>query len=173
MLPNLSLVMEFLGNVFTNFIFEKFLLHEALATGRVTANSNNQTQLFKCSSYKWQKLFERYTQLRLFPKQIICQSYCTFQIIFTNWIWFVNSFKCVSDGNFCPPGEKAEIRERTASESLQKIRTKFYEVAGHVGRVKTVVANHIRKTFRSRINKAAECNTTARMNWDKLTETNS
>jgi len=35
MLPNLSLVMEFLGNVFTNFIFEKFLLHEALVTGRV------------------------------------------------------------------------------------------------------------------------------------------
>ena len=29
MLPNLSLVMEFLGNVFTNFIFEKLLSHEA------------------------------------------------------------------------------------------------------------------------------------------------
>jgi len=48
MLPNLSLVMEFLGNVFTNyFSFEKFLLHEALVTGRVTATSNNQTELFK------------------------------------------------------------------------------------------------------------------------------
>jgi len=47
MLPNLSLVMEFLGNVFTNFIFEKFLLREALVTGTVTATSNNQTQLFK------------------------------------------------------------------------------------------------------------------------------
>jgi len=47
MLPNLSLVMEFLGNVFTNFIFEKFLSHEALVTGRVTATSNNKTQLFK------------------------------------------------------------------------------------------------------------------------------
>jgi len=35
MLPNLSLVMEFLGNVFTHFIFEKFLSHEALVTGRV------------------------------------------------------------------------------------------------------------------------------------------
>jgi len=46
MLPNLSLVMEFLGNVF-NFIFEKILSHEALVTGRVTATSNNQTQLFK------------------------------------------------------------------------------------------------------------------------------
>jgi len=47
MLPNLSLVIEFLGNVFANFIFEKFLSHEALVTGRVTATSNNQTQLFK------------------------------------------------------------------------------------------------------------------------------
>ena len=44
MLPKLSLIMEFLGNVFTNFIFEKLLSHEAR---RVTANSNNQTQLFK------------------------------------------------------------------------------------------------------------------------------
>jgi len=41
MLPNLSLVMEFLGNVFANFISEKFLSHEALVTGRVTATSND------------------------------------------------------------------------------------------------------------------------------------
>jgi len=45
MLPNLSLVMEVLGNVFTDFVFEKLLSHEALVTGRVTATSNNQTQL--------------------------------------------------------------------------------------------------------------------------------
>jgi len=45
MLPNLTLVMKFLGNVFTNFIFEKLLSHEALVKGRVTATSNNQTQL--------------------------------------------------------------------------------------------------------------------------------
>jgi len=31
-----------------------------------------------------------------------------------------------------------------SSESLQKIRTKFYEAAGHVARVKTVVTNHLR-----------------------------
>ena len=37
-LPNLSLVMEFPGNVFTNLIFENFISHEALVTGRVTAN---------------------------------------------------------------------------------------------------------------------------------------
>jgi len=47
MLPNLSLVMELLGNFFTTFIFEKLLPHEALVMGRVTATSNNQTQLFK------------------------------------------------------------------------------------------------------------------------------
>jgi len=45
MLPNLSLVMEFLGNVFTNIIFEKLLSHEALMTGRVIAANNNRTQL--------------------------------------------------------------------------------------------------------------------------------
>ena len=45
MLPNLSLVMELLGNVFSNFVFEKLLSPEALVTGRVTATSNNQTQL--------------------------------------------------------------------------------------------------------------------------------
>ena len=138
-------------------------------TGRVTAASINQTHLF--NSYTWQKLFEWHTQLRLFPKQIICQSYFMFWIIFTKWIWFVNCFKCVSDGNVWPPGQRAEIRKRIASESLQKLRTKFCEVAGHVCRVKTVVANHLRKIFRSRIHKAAECNITPRINWDKLTET--
>ena len=45
MLPNLSLVTEFLGNVFTNFICEKLLSHEALVTGSVAATSSNQTQL--------------------------------------------------------------------------------------------------------------------------------
>jgi len=35
------------GNFFSNFIFEKLLSHETLVTGRVTATSNNQTQLFK------------------------------------------------------------------------------------------------------------------------------
>ena len=33
--------MEFLGSVFINLIFEKFLVHEALVTGRVTATSYN------------------------------------------------------------------------------------------------------------------------------------
>jgi len=63
------------------------------------------------------------------------------------------------------PGQRAEMRERIASESLQKIRKKFYEVAGHVGRVKNVVTNHLRKMFPSRIHNAAERNTTARINW--------
>jgi len=110
-------------------------------TGRVAATSNNQTQLFTVSSYKWQKLFERHTQLRLFPKQIVCQSYFTLQIIFTNWKRFVNSFKCVSDGNVWHPGQRVEIHERIASESLLKVRTTLYEAARHLGRVKTVVTN--------------------------------
>ena len=125
------------------------------------------------SKYKWKKMFERYRQLRLLPKQILCQSYFTFLIIFTKWIWFVNSSKCFSDGNIWLAGQRAETRERIASESLQKIRTKFYEVAGHVGRVETIVTNHLRKMFRSRIHKAAERNTAARINSDKLADTNS
>jgi len=44
-LPNLSLVMEFLGNFCSKFIFEKLL--SALVMGRVTTTSNNQTQLLK------------------------------------------------------------------------------------------------------------------------------
>jgi len=47
------------------------------------------------------------------------------------------------------------------------------EVAGHAGRVKTIVTNHLRKMFRSRIHKAAEHNTAVRINSDKLTNTNS
>jgi len=39
--------MEFLGNFFSNFVFEKLLSHEALVLGRVAATSSNQTQLFK------------------------------------------------------------------------------------------------------------------------------
>jgi len=46
MLPNLSLVMEFLTNVSTSFIFEKLFSHEALVTGRVKDTSSKQTQLF-------------------------------------------------------------------------------------------------------------------------------
>jgi len=42
--------MEFLGNVFTNFIFEKLLSHEALVMGRVTATELPVT--IKRSSYK-------------------------------------------------------------------------------------------------------------------------
>jgi len=76
----------------------------------------------------------------------------------------VNSFKCFSDGNVWPPGQRAEISEIIASESLQEIRTKFYEVAGHVGRIKTIVTKHLRKMFRSCIHDAAECNTSARIN---------
>jgi len=44
--------------------------------------------------------------------------------------------------------ERAEIRERIASESLQKIRTKFGGC--RTWKVKTVVTNHLRKMFRSR-----------------------
>jgi len=62
--------MEFLGNVFANFIFFKFLSHEALVTEFQLPVTVKRSFL---SSYKWQKCFERYRQLRLFPKQIPCR----------------------------------------------------------------------------------------------------
>jgi len=46
-LVNLSVAIDFLGNVFTDIIFLKLLSHEAPLTGRVTDTSNNQTQSFK------------------------------------------------------------------------------------------------------------------------------
>ena len=61
-------------------------------------------------------------------------------------------------------GKELKYAKELLSESLQKIRTKFYEFAGHVGRVKTVVTNHLRKMFRGCVHKAVECNTTARIN---------
>jgi len=64
----------------------------------------------------------------------------------------VNSIKRFSDRNVWPLGQRSEIRKRIASESLQKIRTKFCEVAGRG---------------------AAERNIADRENSDKLTETNS
>jgi len=55
MLLNLSLVMEFLINVFTNFIFEKLHSHEALVTGRVTVISDN---LFKQSNAAFERCYK-------------------------------------------------------------------------------------------------------------------
>jgi len=46
-LPNLSLVMKFLGNVFTNFIFQILLSHEVLETESVTATTTSNNQNFK------------------------------------------------------------------------------------------------------------------------------
>jgi len=85
-----------------------------------------------CCSYTWKKMFERYRQLRLLPKQILCQSHFMFQIIFTKRIWLANSFKCFSHRNVWPLRQRAEIRERIAFESLKKTRMKFYEVVGYV-----------------------------------------
>jgi len=72
MLPNLSLVMEFVGNVFTNFIFENFFSPEALVTGRLQLPVTNKRSFL--SSCKLKKMFECYRQLRLLWKQILCQS---------------------------------------------------------------------------------------------------
>jgi len=66
------------------------------------------------------------------------------------------------------PGQRAEIRERIASESLQKIHTKLYEVAGHACRVETIVTNHldVSKSY-------TQVSRTQHSSQDELTDTNS
>ena len=54
MLPNLSLAMEFLENVFTNFIFEKLLSHEALRREELQLSVTIKRSFV--TSYKWKKL---------------------------------------------------------------------------------------------------------------------
>jgi len=87
--------MEFLRNIFNDYIFEKFSRMkrwwpEGLQL-LVTTCIYNQTHLVR--SYKWNKLFDRCRQLWLFPKQILCQKYFMFQNIFTNWICICNFFQ--------------------------------------------------------------------------------
>jgi len=54
MLPNLLLIIKFLGNVFTNFIFEKLLSHEALVTEELQLPVTiNRSFLSNC---KWTKI---------------------------------------------------------------------------------------------------------------------
>jgi len=174
MLPNLSLVLELLGNVFTNFIFEKFLSNEALVTERVTVTSNNQTQLL--SSYKWQKLFER-CNLRSFDSfrskffAKVISRFKSFSLIeYDLWIFpsvFLMEMIDLRGRKLKYAKELLLNHYRKSSQNSMRLQ------AGHVGRVKIVVTNNLRKMFRCRIHKATKCNTTTRINWDKLTETNS
>ena len=53
MLLSLSLVIEFLRNVFTIFILEKLLSQEALVTGSVTAINSNLYKQSKADLYGW------------------------------------------------------------------------------------------------------------------------
>ena len=47
-------------------------------------------------------------------------------------------------------GKKLKYAKELLLNHYRKSTTKFYEVAGHVDRVKTVVTNHLRKMFPSR-----------------------
>jgi len=69
MLANFSLVTEILGNVFTTFIFQKFLSHQALMTGKLQLPVTIKGTFLR--SYKGQYLFGWHRQLRLSPKQIV------------------------------------------------------------------------------------------------------
>ena len=81
-------------------------------------------------------------------------------------------FQVFSDRNIWPPGKRAETREKLLLNHYRK-SVQNSEVAGHVGRVKTVLTNHLRIKYFEVIHKAAERNIAARINSDILTETNS
>jgi len=69
--------------------------------------------------------------------------------------------------------ELKHAKELLLDHYRKSVQTSMKLHAGHMGRVKTVVTNHLSKMFRSRIHKAAERNTAARLNTDKLSDTNS
>ena len=128
LLLNLSLVMEFLRNVLTNLNFEKFVSHETLVTGRVTAISNN---LYKQSNEPlWGAINEINCSSDVgscdaFPRKFFARSVSYFKSFSLIEYAFVNFFKCSSDGNVWPPTQRAEIPERIAPEPLQNVITKF------------------------------------------------
>ena len=96
------LVMEFLRIVFTNFVFEKIISHEALVTGRVTAISNN---LYKQSNAPlYGAINEIYCssdvgscdsfRSKFFARGVSCfKSFTPIEYAFTNF------FKCSSHRN--------------------------------------------------------------------------
>jgi len=63
----------------------------------------------------------------------ICGAAMYLIIIFTKWIWLANSFKCFSHGMFDLWSKTWKTRKNCFWITTEKkIRTKFYEVAGHV-----------------------------------------
>jgi len=94
--------MEFLRNVFTDFIFEKFLSHEVLVTRRVTAIGNN---LYKQANAPLQGAINEIScssdvgscdsfRNNFFTRSVSC--FKSFSLI--EWA-FANFFKCSSDRN--------------------------------------------------------------------------
>jgi len=76
MLLNLLLLMEFMKNVFTNFLVENLFSHEVLVTGRVTAI---KIKLNFVSSYKLKKLVERCRWFRLLAKPFFARGISSFK----------------------------------------------------------------------------------------------
>jgi len=105
LLLNLSLVVEFLRNVFTNSIFEKILSHEALVTGRATAISNN---LYKQSNAPlWGAINEINCSSDVgscdsFRSNFFASSVSCFKWFSLIEYAFANFFKCPSDINVWP-----------------------------------------------------------------------
>jgi len=68
------------------------------------------------SSYKWKNCSSDIGSFDSFRSKFFAKSSLTFWIIFTKWIWFANSSNCFYDRNVWPPRQRAEIRERIASD---------------------------------------------------------
>jgi len=104
---------------------------------------------------------------KLFARDISC--FNTFSLV---QYAFANSFKCPSDRNLWPPGQKAELPKKTCSliiaENTYKVLRDYRTC---VDRFKSEVTNLLRKMLRSRIHKDAEHANAASINSDKLVDT--
>ena len=78
-------------------------------------------------SCKWNKLFERYRQLRLLPKHFICQSYFMFQIIFLKW----KKMQKYCSKPHPPPGmtlpRRAWVRHNSLRTGVGRFRSCLYK----------------------------------------------
>ena len=84
---------------------------------------------------------------------------------------FANSFKCPSDRNLWPPGQRAELPEKTCSSIIAENTYKVlrdYETC--VDRLESEVTNLLRKMLRSRIHQDAEHTNAISINSDKVAD---
>jgi len=114
--------MDFLRNVFTNFIFEKLFSHEELVTRRVTAISNNlykQSNAFFKGALNEINCSSDVGSCDSFSSKLFARSISYFKSFSLVQYAFANSLKCSSDRNLWTPLERAEMPESIAPKQAR------------------------------------------------------